>query len=122
MPPQEPICPFVLKVRVAFEAYLNEKRASARTFMNATKRAQYLYFFANSEQKIVEKDKIEKARLHYEKGRAIKEYCINSRGQLLNMAQKKRDITKLQVFVYDVFDHIERIHSAGGHNGYRKTL
>lgn len=71
MPPQEPIRAFAPEVRISFEAYLNEERASARTLMNATKRAQYLQFLANPEQKIVEKDKIEKARLHSEKRRAI---------------------------------------------------
>ena len=79
--PQEPIRAFAPEVRIAFEAYLNEERASARTLMNATKRAQYLHFLANPEQNIVEKDKIEKARLHSEKRRAIKEYCVDSRGQ-----------------------------------------
>ena len=38
------------------------------------------------------------------------------------MAQKKGDITKPQAFVYDAFDHIERIHAAGGHKGYKKTF
>lgn len=99
MPPQEPICAFASEVRIAFEAYLNEERALARTLMNTTKRAQYLHFFANPEQKIVEKDKVEKARLHSEKRWAIKEYCVDSRGQLLHVAQKKGDIRKLQAFV-----------------------
>ena len=36
------------------------------------------------------------------------------------MALKKRDITKPQTFVYDVFDYIQRIHSTDGHNGYKK--
>ena len=46
--PQKLICAFALDVRFAFEAYLNEKE-SARTLMNATKGAQYLYLFANRE-------------------------------------------------------------------------
>lgn len=61
--------------------------------MNATKRAQYLHFLANPEKKIAEKDKIEKPRLHSEKRRAIKEYCVDSRGQVLHVAQNNGDIT-----------------------------
>lgn len=38
------------------------------------------------------------------------------------MRQKKGDIIKLQAFVYDAFDHIKRIHVAGGYNGYKKTF
>lgn len=113
---------FAPEVRTAFETYLNEERASARTLTNATKRAQYLHFLANPEQKIAEKDKIEKARLYSEKRRATKEYCVDSRGQLLHVAQKKGDISKPQAFVYDAFDNIERIPAASGHNGYKKTF
>ena len=89
---------------------------------NATKHAQYLHFLANLEQKIVEKDKVERARLHAEKRRAIKEFCVDSQGQLLHIAQKKGAITKPQAFVYDTFDHIERRYAAGGYNGYKKTF
>ncbi len=118
---QEPIRAFTPKVRVAFETYFNEEHTSARTLMNATTYAQYLHFLANPEQKIVEKDKIEKGRLHSEKCRAIKEYCVDSKKQLLNVAPKKRDITKPQAFVYDAFDHIKKVHADGGHNSYKKT-
>ena len=90
--------------------------------MNATKRVQYLLFLADPEQKITEKDKAEKKRLHEEKRWAIKEFCVDSRRQLLHVAQKKGDITKPQAFVYDVFDYIERIHTAEGHNSYKKTF
>ena len=38
------------------------------------------------------------------------------------MDQKKRDITKPQTFLYDVFNHINRIYAAGGHNGYKETF
>ncbi len=31
-------------------------------------------------------------------------------------------MTKLQAFVYDVFNYIERIHAVGGHNVYNKTF
>ena len=48
MPSREFIETFAPEVKVAFEAYLNEERASVRTFTNATKCARYLYFFANS--------------------------------------------------------------------------
>lgn len=89
-PPREPISAFDPEIRPAFEAYLNEERASVRTSMNATKRVQYLPFPADLEQKIVEKDNIEKARLHSEKRRAMEEYCVDSRGELLHVAQKKK--------------------------------
>ncbi len=67
--------------------------------MNAIKRTQYLHIFAHWEQKIVEEDKIGKTRLHSEKHPAIKEYYVDSRRQLLNVAQKKGDIVKPQAFV-----------------------
>ncbi len=38
------------------------------------------------------------------------------------MDQKKRDITKPQTFLYDVFNHINRIYAVGGHNGYKETF
>lgn len=47
---------------------------------------------------------------------------MDSRGQLLHIAYKRRDITKPQAFVYDAFDHIEQIHAAEGHNGYKETF
>lgn len=89
--------------------------------MNATKRAEYLRYLADPEQKIHETDKVERKRLNSIKRRVLKEFCMDSRGQLLHIAQKKGDITKPQAFIYDTFDHIERIHAAGGHNGYKKT-
>ena len=89
MPPQDPVRAFTPEVRLAFEAYLNEVSKSGKALMNATKRAQYLHFLANPEQKIIEKDKVKRARLHSEKRRAIKEFCVYSRGQLLHVAQKK---------------------------------
>lgn len=46
---------------------------------------------------------------------------MDSRGQFLHIAQKKGDITKPQAFIYDGIDHIERIHTARGLNGYKKT-
>lgn len=41
--------------------------------------------------------------------------------QLLYIAKKRGDITKLQAFVYDAFDYIEQIHAVGGHNDNKKT-
>ncbi len=46
---------------------------------------------------------------------------MDSRGQLLHIAQKKGDITKPQAFFHNAFDHIELIHAAGDHDGYKKT-
>lgn len=74
MPPQDPVRAFTPEVRLAFEAYLNKVSKSGKALMTATKRAQYLHFLANPEQKIIEKDKVERARLHSEKRRAIKEF------------------------------------------------
>ena len=54
---------------MAFETYLNASCTTTRTLMNASKRAQYLSFLADAEQKITEKDKAEKERLHAEKRR-----------------------------------------------------
>ena len=90
--------------------------------MNARKGAQYLLFLAYPERKITEKDKAEKKQLHTEKRRAIEEFCVNSRRQLLHVTQKKKDITKPQAFIYNAFDFIERIYTAGDHNGNKKTF
>lgn len=43
-------------------------------------------------------------------------------GQLLYIVQKKRDISKLQGFFYDVFDYIEQIYIVEDHNGYKKRI
>ena len=121
MPLQSPLSSFTPEIRKAFEEYLDNKTESGKTLMNATKRAGYLRYLADPEQKIHETDKVERKRLNSIKRRVIKEFCMDSRGQLLHIAQKKGDITKPQAFIYDAFDHIERIHAAGGHNGYKKT-
>ena len=60
MPPQDPVQVFTPEVRTAFEAFLNGLCTTNRNFINATKRAQYLLFLADPEQKISEKDKTEK--------------------------------------------------------------
>ncbi len=78
--------------------------------------------FCGSQADNHQKDKAEKKRLHTEKRCAIKEFCVNSGRQLLHIAQKKRDITKTQPFVYDVSDYIERIYTSRSHNGYKKTF
>ena len=90
--------------------------------MNAIKRAQYLSFLANLEQKITEKNKAEKKRLYVEESWVIKDFCVDSSRQLFHIAQKKEKITNPQGFVYDVFNYIERINTAGGHNCYEKTF
>ncbi len=46
---------------------------------------------------------------------------MDSRGQSLNIAQKKRDIIKPQAFVFNTFDHIKRIYTAKSHNCHKKT-
>lgn len=78
MPPQDPVHAFTPKIKVVFEAYLNNVNKSEKSLMNATKLAQYLYIFVNPEQKIVKKDKVEKARLHVEKRQVIEEFCVDS--------------------------------------------
>lgn len=50
MTPQDPVRAFTPKVRLAFEASLNEMSKSGKALISATKRAQYLYLLANSEQ------------------------------------------------------------------------
>ena len=104
MPPQNSVQVFTPEVRAAFEAFLNGSCTTTRNLMNAKKRAQYLSFLADLEQEIDEKGKAGKNRLHAEKRRAIKEFCVDSRWQLLHVAQKNGDITKPQAFVYDAFD------------------
>lgn len=46
---------------------------------------------------------------------------MDSQGQLLYIALKNRDITKLQVFIYNIFNYIKQIHAIKGYNGYKKT-
>ena len=121
MSPQPPLSSFTPKIKKAFEEYLHNKAESRTTLMNTTKRAEYLQYLANPEQKIHKTDKVERKQLNSIKWRVIKEFCMDSRGQLLHIAQKKGDITKPQAFIYDAFNHIKRIHAAGGYNGYKKT-
>ena len=89
--------------------------------MNATRRALYLRFLSNQDQKIVKPDKHEKSRFYTEKRQAMNEFCIDNRGQLRHDGLRKGDITPPQAFVYDAFDIIARIHGTGRHNGYKKT-
>ncbi len=121
MPPQMPIEAFKPEVREAFEHYLTTSHKAGKLLMNASRRALYLRFLSDPDQKIVETDKHEKSRLYTEKRRAINEFCVDNRGQLLHVGLKKGDITRPQAFVYDAFDIIARVHAAGGHNGYKKT-
>ncbi len=60
MPPQDPFQAFILEVRAAFETFLNGLCTTNQNLMNSTKRAQYLSFFANPEQKITKKTKPKK--------------------------------------------------------------
>lgn len=80
---------FIPEVRVAFEAYLNNVNKLEKTLMNTIKHVQYLYFLANLEQKIIEKNKVERAQIHAKKCQVIKEFCIDLRRQLRYFAQKK---------------------------------
>ena len=122
MLPQDPVQAFTPEVRAAFEAFLNGSYTTNQNLMNATKRVQCFSFLADPEQKITEKDKVEKKRLHAEKRWVIKEFFVDSRRQLLHVAEKKRDITKTQAFAHNAFDYIERIYTARGHNGFKKTF
>ena len=90
MPPQVLVQAFTPEVRVAFDTFLNGSCITNRNLMNATKQAQHLSFLADPERKITEKDKAEKKRLHAEKRQTIKEFCVDSRRQLLHLAQKRR--------------------------------
>ncbi len=87
-------------MREAFEQYLNTSNKAGKLLMNATRQALYLRFLSDPDQKIVEADKYEKSRLYTEKRRAINEFCIDNKGQLLHVGLKKGDITRPQAFVY----------------------
>ncbi len=99
MPPQTPIEAFKPKVREAFEQYLNTSHKAGKLLMDATRRALYLRFLSDPDQKIVKADKHEKSRLYTKKRRAINECCIDNKGQHLHVGLKKRDITRPQAFV-----------------------
>lgn len=51
---------FICKIRVVFKAYLNDISKSRKYLINTIKHSQYLYFLANSEQKMVKKNKVKK--------------------------------------------------------------
>ena len=97
---------FKAEVREAFEQYLNTSYKAENLLMNTTRQALYLQFFSDLDQKIVEPDKHKESRLYIEKHRAINEFCIHNRGQLLHVCLRKGDITRSQAFVYDAFDII----------------
>lgn len=101
MPPQAPIETFKPEVREAFEKYLNTSHKAGKLLMNATCRAFYLQFLSDPDQKMVEPDKHEKSRLYLYTGkpRAINEFCVDNRGQLLHVGLRKGDITRPQAFV-----------------------
>ena len=89
--------------------------------MNATRRALYLQFFSDPDQKIVSLDKHEKSCVYTKKLWTINEFCFDNWGQLLHLSLRKKDITQPQAFVYNAFDIIAQIHGTGENNGYKKT-
>lgn len=88
MPPQPPLFLFTPEIK-AFEKYLDYKTKSRATPINATKRAEFLQYLANPEQKIYKTDKVERKQLNSMKRQVMKKFYIDSRGQLLYIAQKK---------------------------------
>lgn len=88
------MAPQPLSLPLFLEDYLNEKSESGKLLMNATKRAEYLRYLADPDDKINERDNIEKKGFNAVKRRAIQEFCVDARGQLLHVGQKKGDITK----------------------------
>ena len=74
MPPQMPIEAFKPEVRETFEHYLTTSHKAGKLLMNASRRALYLRFLSDPDQKIVETEKHEKSRLYTEKSRAINEF------------------------------------------------
>ncbi len=62
MPRQTPIEIFKLEVEEAFEQYLNTLHKAGKLLINATRRALYLRFLFDPDQKIVKPDKYEKSR------------------------------------------------------------
>lgn len=67
MSPHDLVCSFISNVRVPFDIYFNNISKLRKSLINDTKYAKYLYFFANLQQKIVEKNKVKKAQLYKEK-------------------------------------------------------
>ncbi len=80
-------------MREAFEQYLNTLHKAGKLLMNATRQALYLRFLFDPDQKIVKPDKHKKSRLYTKKRRAINEFCIDNRSQLLHVDLRKEDIT-----------------------------
>ena len=94
MPPQTPIEAFKHEVQEVFEQYLNTSHKAGKLLINATHWALYLRFLPDPDQKIVEPDKHEKSRFYTEKRQAIKELCIDNRGQLLHVSLRQGGITR----------------------------
>ncbi len=99
MPPYTPIEAFKPEVREPFEQYLISSHKTENLLMNATRRALYLQFFSDPDQKIFEPDKHEEFRFYTKKCRAINKFCIDNRGQLLLVNLRNKDITRLKAFV-----------------------
>ncbi len=120
MAPQTPIDAFKPEVQEACQQYLNILNKTGKLLMNATRRALYLQFLYDPDQKTVELDKYEKSRFFPENLQAINEFCFDNSGQLLHVGLRKKDITRPKAFFYDAFDIITRIHGTERHNRYKK--
>ncbi len=107
MLPQTPIEAFKPEVRETFEQYLNTSYEAGKLLMNATRQAFYLQFLSDPDQKTLEPDKHEKFCLYTKKRRAINEFFIDNKSQLLYICLRKGDITQSQAFVHDAFDIID---------------
>ena len=83
---QLPLFLFRSEIRNVFEKYLDYKIESGKTLKNATKRAEYQRYLGDPEQKIYNTDKVERKRLNSIKRQIIKQFCMDSQGQLLQIA------------------------------------
>ena len=92
MAPQLPIFTFISKIRNILEDYLNKKSEFRKLLMNAAKYAKYLWYLADSNAKIIKRDKIKIKWLNAMKQRAIHEFCINVTEYLLHIGQKKETL------------------------------
>lgn len=64
MPPQNLIYIFILKLILFFDIYLIKISKLRKILINIIKYAQYLDFFPNFKQKIIEKNKIKRANFY----------------------------------------------------------
>lgn len=61
LPSQNLVYIFMLKIRLVFKIYLNKVSKLEKISINTIKHAQNLHFFVNPKQKIIEKNKVERA-------------------------------------------------------------